>query len=146
MTATDKRAEVLFDILAEGDCTSADILDRTSWSYSQFMEAVQRLRDICAASGDVISVTAEPRGSREAWMYSLKAGKAIVDAEQSRWIINRLGDAERRVETMQHVLDVAVNSLDGRTLAGRKARIYHLHVKRAQEEVALLIGQNELPL
>jgi hypothetical protein len=134
----EKRAEELFDLLTGGDLTSAEIVDKTGWRYSQFLKAVQTLRDILAANGDVISVTAEPQGSRETWLYSLRAGKQIVDAEQSRWVINRLQDAERRVETIAHVLEVAVNSLDGRTTEGRKARVYHLHIKRAQEEVALL--------
>jgi hypothetical protein len=136
--AAEKRAEELFDLLTGGDLTSAEIMDKTGWVRSQLFKAVQTLRDILAANGDVISVTAEPQGLRETWLYSLRAGKQIVDPEKSRWVINRLQDAERRVETIAHVLEVAVNSLDGRTSEGKKARVYHLHIKRAQEEVALL--------
>lgn len=135
--AIDKRAEVLFDLLSDRDRTSADILTTTGWSYSQFMAAVQRLRDILAADGDVISVLAEPT-TRGPWTYHLAAGATIIDAERSQWVINRLQDTERRVKTIKHVLEVAVNALDGRTTAGKKARIYHLHINRAQEEVALL--------
>lgn len=143
MAAAEKRAEVLFDLLSERDLTSAEITDRTGWNYPQFMTAVQALRDILAANGDVISVLAEPQGSRGPWRYSLQAGTTIVDAEKSQWVVNRLKDAERRVKTITHVLEVAVNSLDGRTVEGKKARIYHLHINRAQEEIALLDGAGQ---
>lgn len=138
-------AGVMFDLLVEGDKTSAELIKITGWKYKKFLKAIQALRDILAANDDVISVTAEPQGGSNPWLYSLKAGKAIVDPEQSRWVLNRLQDAERRIETIEHVLDVAVNSLDGRTVAGKKARIYRLHIKRAREEVALMGGEDQLP-
>jgi len=139
-----QRAEQLFDLLTDGDLTSAQIIDKTGWSYSQFLKAVQSLRDILAANGDVISVVAEPQGGREPWLYALRAGKTIINAEDSRWVINRLGDAQRRVTTILHVLQVAKETLDGRTIEGKKARIYHLHITRAQEEIAML-ADDEMP-
>lgn len=137
-SAVDKRAEELYDILSNGDQTSHQITDKMVWSHWQLMSAVQNLRDILAANGDVISVTAEPQGHREPWLYGLRAGKAIIDTETSQWLPNRLQDTERRIKTIRHVLEAAVNSLDGRTTDGKKARIYHLHITRAQEEVAML--------
>lgn len=139
------RAAVLFDLLVEGDKTSAELIQITGWSYKQWQKATQALRDILAANDDVISVVAEPQGESQPWLYRLQAGKVIVDPEQSRWVLNRLQDAERRITTIEHVLDVAVNSLDGRTVAGKKARIYRLHIKRAREEVALMTGEDQLP-
>lgn len=137
--AAEKNAGTLFDILSEGDLRSGDIINRAGLSYYQFMKAVQKLRDILAANGDVISVVSEPQQEQVGgWLYGLRAGKVIVDAEKSQWVINRLQDTERRVTTILHVLDVACNSLDGRTIEGKKARIYQLHMKRAQEEVALI--------
>jgi hypothetical protein len=106
---------------------------------------------ITAGGGDVPPTPGEPQSvtdhielanmgaeRQDAVKAVAKATGASVDAEQSRWVINRLQDTERRVQTIAHVLEVAVNSLDGRTNEGKKARIYHLHIKRAQEEVALL--------
>lgn len=133
-----ERAEVLFDLLADGDHTYETIQDKTGWTRGQVLKAVQKLRDILATNGDVISVVAEPQGKRDPWVYRLKGGKDILDAEQSQWVINRLQDTERRVATIENVLAVAVNALDGRTTHGKKARIYHLHIKRAREEVALM--------
>lgn len=137
----ERRAEQLYDLLSNGDKDSRSIIDETGWAHYQFLKAVQKLRDILAANGDVISVVAEPNGPRQPWLYGLRAGQSIVDAERSRWAPNRLQDAERRIMTIGHVLEVAVNATDGRTVEGKKARIYHLHIKRAQEEVALIGAQ-----
>lgn len=134
----EKRAEILFDLLSDGDQTYETVCERTGWTRKEFFKAAQTLRDILAANGDVISVVAEPQGSREPWKYSLAAGTVIMDPEKSRWVINRLQDAERRLFTIGNVTEVASKALDGRTTDGRKARIYNLHIKRAQEEVALL--------
>jgi len=144
MMVFDDRAGQLFDLLAEGDRTSADIMATTGWERSMFIKTVQVLRDILAADGDVISVVADPdRRTNEPWTYRLAAGGAILDPEDSQWIINRLQDAERRIKTIKHVLQVAVNGLDGRSTEGRKARIYHMHINRAQEEIALLDGGSD---
>jgi len=136
--AAEKYAEELYDLLTNGDATSHEIMDKLGWSYSQFQAATQKLRDLLAADGDVISVVADSQGRSGPWLFGLRGGGAIVDAEQSRWVPNRLADAERRIKTISHVLEVAVNALDGRTTEGKKARIYHLHITRAQEEVALM--------
>jgi hypothetical protein len=142
-SAHEKRAGQIYDLLSDGDLTSQQIIDKLGCSYSGFLKAVQMLRDIGAATGDVISVVAEPQGMSQPWLYGLRAGKQIASAEDSRWIPNRFQDAERRIKTISHVLEVAANSLDGRTTEGRKARIYHLHIKRALEEVQLMVGDGE---
>lgn len=144
MSKNKERAEELFTLLADGDMTSAEVTDATEWSYAQFMKTVQVLRDMLATNGDVISVTAEPNGHREPWLYSLKGGDQIVNEETSRWVPNRVEDAERRLKTIKHVMAAAVVGSDGRSTIGRKARIYHLHLKRAEEEIAMLAdGQVE---
>ncbi|MPZ14297.1 MAG: hypothetical protein GEU73_07710 [Chloroflexi bacterium] len=133
-----QRAEELFTLLADGDRDRDEICADRGWDYSQMRQAVQQLRDMLAADGDVINVVAEPNGWQQPWMYGLRDGGAILDPEQSRWMTNRLGDTERRIKTISHVLDAAVNATDGRTVEGRKARIYELHLRRAAEEVALM--------
>lgn len=141
----EERANVLFDLLAESDHTYVTIGDATGWTRGQIIKAVQVLRDILAANGDVISVVSDPQGSREPWLYGLRAGIQITSAEESQWITNRFGDAERRLTTIKHVLEVAVQSLDGRSTEGKKARIYHMHLKRAEEEIALLTDNGDEP-
>lgn len=136
--ATVKRAGQIFDLLVSGDLTSHQIIGKLGCGYAPFMKGIQALRDLLAASGDVISVVAEPQGFHEPWLYGLRAGQQIVSPEDSRWAPNRLQDAERRIKTIKHVLEVAINSTDGRTTEGKKARIYHLHINRALEEVQLL--------
>ena len=134
----DERAGVLFDLLVEGDQTYLTIGEATGWDRHKVYAAVQRLRDVLADNEDVISVVAEPQGRGEPWVYRLAHGAQIVDAEHSQWIIGRFGDAERRLKTINHVLAAAVVALDGRSVEGRKARIYRLHLTRAEEEVAML--------
>lgn len=136
--ASQRRAEKIFDLLSSGDLTSHQLLARLGCHRTEFTKAIQTLRDILAASGDVISVVAEPHGPDQPWLYGLRAGKQIINAEDSRWIPNQFQHAERRIKTIVHVLDVASNSLDGRTLDGKKARIYRLHMNRALEEVQML--------
>jgi len=138
MPTSEDRADVLFDLLADSSHTYVTIREETGWSRKQILKAVQVLRDILAANGDVISVVCDPQGPREPWLYRLQAGRDILDAERSGWILNRFTDAERRLKTIKHVLEVAVRGLDGRTVEGRKARIYDLHLRRAQEEIAMM--------
>jgi hypothetical protein len=138
--ALERRTEQLYDLLSDGDLTSDRLISKLDCSYACFMKTVQNLRDILAANGDVISVVAEPQGWGTPWLYGLRAGKQIVNAADSRWIPNRFQDAERRIKTIAHVLDVAAGSLDGRTIDAKKARIYRLHINRALEEVQMLAG------
>lgn len=132
-----ERAEELFSLLAADDMNRDEICADRGWTHGQLRAAVQKLRDILAADGDTINVVCEPDGWRQPWQYRLRAGGDILDAEESRWMTNRLGDTERRITTIGHVLDAAVNATDGRTIEGRKARIYQLHISRAIEEIAL---------
>jgi hypothetical protein len=133
----EKDAGILFDLLVEGEQTYITIRARTGWSRTKIIKTVQVLRDILG-DGDEISVTCEPQGKCEPWLYALRAGEHIIDSSESAWLPNRFGDAERRLMTIRHVLDAAVQGLDGRTAIGRKARIYRMHLRRAEEEIALL--------
>jgi len=141
-------ANDLFDQLVEADQTYETLGVSMGWSRSQVIKYVQVLRDVLAAQADTISVTCDPDplDPLGPWIYTLRGGGGIVDPERSRWLINRLGDAERRLVTIRHVVDIAAKNLDGRTIEGKKARIYALHLKRAEEEVAMLNedGQGQL--
>jgi len=140
--AIDKHAGELFDMLANGDKTSAEILKTTGWGYGTFMATVQRLRDTLANDGDVISVVAEPQGTRQdrrgakPYLYRLVAGQTIIDPEHSKWVANRIDDSERRLKTIAAVLDVTVKATDGRTALGKKAVRFHRHVTRALEDIS----------
>lgn len=135
------RAAVLYDLLADRPRTQSEVVALTGWTVRRFSSAVQRLRDILAASGDTINVPAEPQGQREEWVYALTDGAGIIDAERSQWAPNRMKDAERRLKTIKHVFSAAVEATDGRTVEGRKARIYQLHLARAEEEIRILNGE-----
>lgn len=134
----EERATDLFNMLVEGDQTYETVCDALDWDRQWFYKAVQTLRDELAG-GDSISVVCEPQGKGEPWLYSLRAGNVVIDAEDDFWLNNRFGDTERRILTIRHVIDTAVRATTGRTVLGKKARIYQLHLKRAEEEVAMLM-------
>jgi hypothetical protein len=137
-TKDAERAAELFDLLSARDRTISEVRALTGWNSYQYGKAVQRLRDILAADGDDINVVAEPQGHREGWLYGLRAGSAIVDASESQWVPNRMKDAERRLKTIKHVMQAAVSATDGRSVVGKKARIWALHLTRAEEEITLI--------
>lgn len=149
MTATPgpavRRALELLQRLREGDADRPTICAELGWSRVDLRTAVQALRDELADQGMEHSVVAEPHGHKQPWLYGLRSGNEIIgatstDGTDSRWVPNRLDDAERRLKTIKNVLKVAVKATDGRTLLGRKARIYALHLSRAEEEVALAVA------
>jgi|SRR6516164_2233073 hypothetical protein len=137
----------LFELLVEGDQTYVTLNARMGWTRNQILKYVQVLRDVLATDADTISVTCDPDPDDPLgpWVYTLRAGTGIVDPENTRWLVNRLGDAERRLVTIRHVVDIAAQTLDGRSNDGKKARIYALHLKRAEEEVAMLTSDGQAP-
>jgi len=68
----------------------------------------------------------------------------VVDVEQSRWLLNRVDDAERRIKTMRNVVTPAAIHLARRTTSGRKARIIEMHLRHAEEEIALVSSDGEV--
>lgn len=135
-SAVDKKAGILFDLLADRDMSTTDILTKTGWDNSTLSAAVQRLRDTLR-DGD-ITVPCDPQGSREPWLYQLMSGKYVVDEESTGWVPNRVKDTERRIRTMTSVLQTAVNATDGRSTLGRKAKVMLRHLERVIEDLAFL--------
>src|SRR5262245_17849949 len=136
------RAEELYDMLADAPdgMLSSEIEATAGWTLNERLKAAQTLRDWLAMEDDTITLTCDPDPyiPLGPWRYRLIGGNGVIDPEQSRWMINRLGDMERRLATIKHVIDVAAKTLDGRSIEGRKARIYRMHIGRAEEEIAML--------
>jgi hypothetical protein len=133
------RGGELFDLLSSSPngLTREEVCDDTDWSGPQFRDALQWLRDNMA-TGDTISVIAEPQGQYLPWVYRLVGGAQVVDGEATGWVKNRWGDIERRLTTLMSVLAVAVRATDGRTTLGQKARILQRHLTRAWEDIQLV--------
>lgn len=131
-----ERAEELFELLSDGDLDRDEIIAATEWSRVQFYKAVQTLRDILSGNNDTISVTAEPQGHLECWIYGLKGAGTILEPENSEWISNRIRDLDRRIPTILAVVNAAVNGSDGRGKLGKKARAYRKHLTRAIEDIS----------
>ena len=129
-----ERALELYALLVQGPLDTTEIQSQTDWSKAKIYKAVQVLRDMLAEIGETSSVTAKPQGRGLPWVYKLEYGEGIADGE---WLKNRVGYAERFILTIGNVFESAVNALAVDTMEGTKARIIHLHLKRAKEELAL---------
>lgn len=136
------RARVLKGLLETREMTSAEVIQKTGWRHWQFIKAAQSLRDLLAEEGSTITLVADPHGYRGPWLYRLIDGAGVVDPDTTIWFGNRVDDMERRIKTVKAVLDPSVRVLDGRSVRGKKARIYQLHITRALEEVGFVDGDN----
>lgn len=143
-----RNAYDLYDILVahpEG-VTYLGIGAETGWERQKVYKVVQVLRDLLSAQDEDMSVPCDPDPDywQGPWLYRLIGGNHITDPEQTAWPINRIEDTERRIMTIKHVMDAAVKATDGRTQVGKKARIWSLHLQRAQEDIAILDGEDKL--
>lgn len=138
-TVAELRGTVLFGLLSNSPdgLTREDVCESEDWDGFKFHQAVQWLRDNLA-TGDTISVIAEPQGHRRPWRYRLVGGTQVIDGEADQWVRNRWGDIDRRLKTLMSVLAVAVRATDGRSTLGRKARVLQMHLTRAWEDIQLV--------
>lgn len=129
----------LFDMLmsAPRGITVDDMAAKMGISRRWAHRVIKEFRDLCGRD-ETINLVAQPQG-RGPWRYTL-AG-TLMDAEW--WEANRVGDAETRLNTMAHVLASIVRNTDSRSMEGRKARIMHRCIKRAQEDLADLAAAVE---
>lgn len=98
-------------------------------SYTQAKNLIRELRLMFGE--DDINLVCDPQGQRQRWQYRLVAGYE----GQERWHSNRIEDSRRRLETMHAVMTSAVNGTDGRTLAGKKARIMEMALRHLEENL-----------
>jgi len=109
--------------------TYVDIQNDLGWKRGEFFKVVNRCRSVLA--GDTINLIAETQGQRGPWLYRLVGN--VEDA--SWWAANRLDDAEQRLTTIRNVAMSAVKATDGRTNAGRRARIIFKSLTRLLEDL-----------
>jgi hypothetical protein len=97
-----------------------------------FNQAARRLRLILGE--DDINLVCTPQGEGEPWLYEL-----VGNLENAGpWVRNRLRDLEARIETQHAVSRSLVTATDGRTVEGRKARLFAKTLGRLQEDLAEL--------
>lgn len=124
-------AEKLFDfaIAHPEGFTNADFMSAYGVALPDFNKATNKLRKILA--DDTITLVCDPSGLREKWTYRLVG--TVEDG--SPWVQNRLRDAESRFVTMASVASALVNSTDGRTADGRRARLIDKALRRLMEDL-----------
>lgn len=135
MDARSRRAALLFDFAVSkpNGFTLEDIEREFSWDRKTFFVAVRQLRTAMQGD-DEINLVCNPRGSRQTWLYRLVGN--YTDAKP--WMSNRMGDMERRLETVQGVASSIKNATDGRSKEGRKARKVLRTVSYLIEELAAI--------
>lgn len=100
---------------------------------SQFYDIVRKAREVLA--DDEMTLVATPNGYCQPWLYSLTG---TLD-EANPWVNNRLSDTESRLRTMVDTV-APLTKVDGRTLAGRRARLVHRQLNRLIEDLDFLDG------
>ncbi len=137
MAASNRNVRALLELAIDmPGFTYDDVEARLGWDYGRFMRTVRATRLHLYAGGYEYSLPCEPQGQRERWLYQL-VGNADHDAFRA-WEANRVDDTETRLGTMEAVMTVIAARTDGRTLAGRKARMIASTVKHLRETLAII--------
>jgi hypothetical protein len=124
MSAADDRAGEIFDALvaAPNGMTKTELCAQLSYTNKQFVDGIRAAR-LVLADNDTVFILADPDTRyRGTWRYRLVGGATLVDAEQSGWTANRIGDAQSRVQLLAKAMAVAKRATKPGTVLGRKAR------------------------
>jgi hypothetical protein len=109
------------------------LAEHLSVSVGTARAVIHRLRRTLAA-GDSINLPCHSTGTRAPWVYSLAGTTEGVRS----WEVNRLGDAETRLETILSVASSVKRGSDGRSKEGKKARAIELGVRQLLERLEVL--------
>lgn len=117
--------------------TLGQLAEHLAVSIPTARAVVHRLRRTLSA--DSINLPCDPPGYRGPWLYHL----AGTTEQAGAWEINRLGDAETRLETILSVATSVKRGSDGRSKAGKKARTIELGVRHLLENLELVESEFE---
>lgn len=137
MSATTSRAGLLFDFSVEHPegWETREVCAHFEWTRDHLAKAIRSLRLIL--SGDEINLICTSQGFGQPKRYRL-----VGDVERATpWINQRIKGMESQLETVHAVASSLVNATDGRTVAGRKARLVDRHVGRLIEDIGDLDGR-----
>jgi len=134
-TRREMRRDDLF-LLAVAEPNGITVDDMMQHLGCNHRDVNQAIRDLRAFLGDTddLNFPCDPQGQGERWLYRLVGNYDDVRA----WAANRVGDAESRLRTMQAMLASIVRATDGRTVAGRRARIMETALRHLVEDLDLM--------
>ena len=131
------RRDFLFDYAVNNpDGFVIDELMAYGWSHHQTNQAIRDLRLFFAGTGDTVNLPCDPQGRGARWLYRLVGDLQSVQG----WTTNRVRDAEARVRTMQAMMQSIVAATDGRSTAGRKARVMERAFLRLIEDLDTIMA------
>lgn len=130
-TTANERAGELFTLLADkpDGMTTPQMSKKTGWPVHRVENAIRALRLILM--DDEITVTCEPQGQGESWVYRLVG--TVHDG--TWWLAYRVGSVEAQLETMYAVTSSLMNASDGRTPPGKKIRLISSTVRFLLEQL-----------
>lgn len=132
MTARDDRMSELFDymVLSPQGATVEDMAAHLQCSVHAARDSIRDLR-IFLGDDDQVNLTCNPDGANQRWLYRL-----VTKLDDHReWVANRVIDTESRIETMHAMLSSAVRATDGRSVAGKRARVMCKQLGRLLEDL-----------
>jgi hypothetical protein len=132
--ATPDELASLFDLLvAEERVTKSEIMRHLGVRARRADVVIHDLR-LMFGDDDTINLVCERVGAHRPHAYFLTGQ---LDGAKP-WTLERIGDAETRLETIAAVVQSFVNGTDGRTVDGKLARLFARTLERAREDIALL--------
>lgn len=135
MADLDELLTNLFDVLVRRpDGVTLDEISAELEVPPRRARSVIRTFRLTFGEDDTINLICDPNGQNNQWLYRLTG--SMVETEP--WAKNRLDDAEARLTTMSTVLASVERGLDGRSVEGRKARIWRRAIERAREDITEL--------
>lgn len=132
LSAADTRRDMLFDLAVarpEG-ITVEDMMHEFEWGHHEANDAIRSLR-MFLGEFDSINFPCDPQGPGKRWIYRLTG--SLDDAKP--WVANRLGDGESRLRTMHAMMASIVQSSDGRSSDGRRARLIETGLRHLIEDL-----------
>lgn len=122
-TARADLALEVIEALAEHPQTIHQLVEELDYEEAKVRRGIHHARELLAAEGGREFIVCEPQGARRPWLYSLVEGAVVVDAGQSGWLANRIGDTETRIRTELGAIKTAVAATSPASILGRKARL-----------------------
>jgi hypothetical protein len=133
-TAREDRTNRLFDYAMshQAGFTVDDVKRDHGWSHAQTNVAIRDLRE--AFAGDPVNLVADPAGQSQRWIYRLVGDLAAAEG----WTENRLHDADARLRTVKNVVSSIAAATDGRSTAGKRARLIYTTLDALEAQLAVL--------
>jgi len=132
----DEDAGRLLDYLIDHEegLTYEDANTVWGWRKRYFQMVVQYYRMLFANDPRPLISDKNPEDKRGPWIFKLSH-------DPRAWEAHRTIAIESQIETVEYIARSALKGLDGRTVLGKRERIFHRYFSRLVEDIAELREQ-----